>query len=207
MLTSANGSSRATMKTIAAAGVAALSLGALAVADAEPAQARGFGGGVYHHGGFGRGGFHGGYGRFGGFRGGFAGYRGGFGYGRGRFGFYRGHGYRRFGYGLPVAVGLGLGYGAAYGYPYGGYGAGYGADDNEGYGAAGYAGRGYGNQGYGDEGYGDAGQGDGNREYDGSDGRPRRAMYAPEYGYRGRGLYTCQPNERHTHLERRACSR
>ena len=106
-----------------------LAAGALALAPAS-ADARGFGGGGFHGGGFG-GGFHGGGfggfrgGGFGGgfrgagFRGGGFGYRGGYsGYGRGFYG--RGYGYRG-GYGLG-GLGLGVGLGLAAGGLYGGYG-------------------------------------------------------------------------------------
>ena len=126
------------------------------------------------------------------FRGGFGGfgYRrfgyGGFGYRR--FG-YGGFGYRRFGYGFGPALGFGLGYGfasAGYGYAYGGYGYPYG-----GYG-------GYGNGEYAD------GAGDGG--YDGGYG----GAYGPQgyrIAYRGhRGQFTCGLYEKHTRLQRQACS-
>lgn len=128
------------LKKTAVAGLAALTLGAVALATTEPAQAfrGGHGGVIIRHGGF-AGGHWGGWGgrRFA-WGGGWGGRRLAWGGGWGRgygwrpgWGYRRvawgpGWGYRRYGWGpvgVGTAVGFGVGYGVASAYPYGyGYG-------------------------------------------------------------------------------------
>lgn len=168
--------SRAAIKKMVVGTVAAVALAGTVLATAEPAQAFRGGFGGFRGGGIYRP-FGGGFGRFGYGR---FGYGGGFGYRR--FG-YSGFGYRRFGWGgygfrrFGYGFGPGIGFGLGYGLASASYGYGY---PYGGYGAP----------------YG-AGVAAGNGYADGY----QQTAYN---GYR-RGIYSCGPYERRTHLERKYC--